>query len=69
MFRAEDLELITGSILAVIAVGTIVFTLVGAITFVVFYEREAPAGVPKVIPSSTAERSEEYKEHPVAIAG
>ena len=54
MFPIEHLEIIAGAVLVVAAVGTVVVSLVTAITFLVFRERPqqlpATAAVPTVRP-------------------
>lgn len=66
--NADSLELLMGSLLAVLIVGTVVFSFAAALTFLVFREKKVAAGTPQRVISSVATDRKTAEREP-AIAG
>jgi hypothetical protein len=68
MFPIDHLEIIMLSVVAVMAVGAVVFTLVGTLTYLVFREPKGHAvAVPTVVPKAAAAREPEPVGMPPAV--
>ena len=62
MFTTNDLEILAGAALAVLAVGTVVFTAVGGLTYLMFRE---PANLGPVRATVDVKRKSETDDLPV----